>query len=200
MHDGHRGALGPAIVYAIPFIAGLPAYALAVALGLVHWDPPSLGPWVAAVVAATILNVVLVPGEEFGWRGFMVPRLIEAEVPSPLVVSGVIWGVWHLPLILWGSLVLDGPAPWISSAIFMALAIALGYVLAWLRVETGRTRGPILLHVTWNVAFQAGFEAAVAGDVEGLWLGEAGLLTTAALVLAVGWLARPGGRLALAPT
>lgn len=50
-----------------------------------------------------LVIVVLMPwngpvGEEFGWRGFALPRLQSAY--SPLLASlviGTIWGVWHLP-------------------------------------------------------------------------------------------------------
>src|SRR6185436_4204971 len=39
-------------------------------------------------------------GEEFGWRGYLLPRLIRrvALVPALLAV-GVIWAVWHWPLL-----------------------------------------------------------------------------------------------------
>ena len=40
--------------------------------------------------------------EEVGLRGYMLTRLFAARVPQPLFVSGVIWSLWHFPLILSG--------------------------------------------------------------------------------------------------
>ena len=41
------------------------------------------------------MSLILVPGEEIGWRGYMLTRLIAAGVPNAVLVSGVIWGLWH---------------------------------------------------------------------------------------------------------
>lgn len=42
-------------------------------------------------------------GEELGWRGFLIPKLYKTGIKNPLIVSSLIWGVWHFPLILWGG-------------------------------------------------------------------------------------------------
>lgn len=42
-------------------------------------------------------------GEEWGWRGYMMPKLMEL-MPKPLAVliGGIIWGLWHAPLTVSG--------------------------------------------------------------------------------------------------
>lgn len=42
-------------------------------------------------------------GEEWGWRGYMMPKLLEL-MPKPIavVVGGIIWGLWHAPLTVSG--------------------------------------------------------------------------------------------------
>ncbi|MGN1423885.1 MAG: CPBP family intramembrane glutamic endopeptidase [Oscillospiraceae bacterium] len=42
-------------------------------------------------------------GEEWGWRGYMMPKLTELiGKPAAVIVGGVIWGLWHAPLTISG--------------------------------------------------------------------------------------------------
>lgn len=55
----------------------------------------------ALVAPATLVTFFLGPfGEEFGWRGFLLPQLVWrfSAVPAVLIV-GVIWAAWHWPLL-----------------------------------------------------------------------------------------------------
>jgi membrane protease YdiL (CAAX protease family) len=130
-----------------------------------------------------ILNIILVSGEEIGWRGYMLTRLIDAGVPRPMLTSGLIWGLWHVPLVVWAGFG-DGPSPLLSVMLLLVTTTAFSYMLARMRLETGSVWPAILLHVTWNTAIQAGFDVAMAGAQEALWVGENGLLTALVLVVA----------------
>ena len=37
-----------------------------------------------------------------GWRGYLLPRMIEARIPQPILLSSLIWGAWHLPILFAG--------------------------------------------------------------------------------------------------
>lgn len=42
-------------------------------------------------------------GEEWGWRGYMMPKLTELMgKPAAVIVGGMIWGLWHAPLTMSG--------------------------------------------------------------------------------------------------
>lgn len=178
-----RNAMLQALVF--PIIIGLIAYGIAWAAGLIGFGipPTGLGGWAAAIAVLLVLNLVLVFGEEVGWRGYMLTRLIDAGVPRPVLASGLIWGTWHVPLFLWGGFV-QGVPPLLATALLMVMPPALGYVLARMRLETGSVWPAITLHVAWNVVIQAGFQPLAAGASSQVWVGENGVITALVLVVA----------------
>jgi membrane protease YdiL (CAAX protease family) len=129
-----------------------------------------------------VIPSVLAAGEEIGWRGFMLTRLIDAGVPKPIVVSGVIWGLWHVPLILSG-LYAAGPSPVLSALTFLIAASSISVVLAWLRLESGSIWSVIVLHGVWNSVIQGVFDRATTGSAALVWTGESGILTLLTLVV-----------------
>ena len=54
-----------------------------------------------AVTLAPVINMFAALGEEAGWRGYMMPHLKEQlGLLNGRLLGGVIWGVWHWPLML----------------------------------------------------------------------------------------------------
>jgi uncharacterized protein len=95
-------------------------FALAVAMSL------GIGP---------ILNLPIFLGEELGWRGFMNPRLLALYGRFGLIVGGVIWALWHIPLILLGLNYPDHPL--IGIAVWIPVCICLNILL---QAVKGRAR------------------------------------------------------------
>lgn len=56
---------------------------------------------VSLIVGPTI-NGVFGFGEELGWRGYLLPKLMPLGKPKAYTLLGIIWGLWHAPLILLG--------------------------------------------------------------------------------------------------
>jgi membrane protease YdiL (CAAX protease family) len=179
---GRRGRNAVLQALVLPALVGLVAYGIAWTTGLVGFGMPPLAGWVAAIAVLLVLNLVLASGEEIGWRGYMLTRLIDAGVPRPVLASGVIWGVWHVPLFLWGGFV-QGVPPLLATTLLMVLTPSLGYVLARMRLETGSVWPAVALHVTWNVTIQAGFQPLAAGASSQVWVGESGILTALVLIV-----------------
>ena len=55
-----------------------------------------------SITLAPLLNTVFALGEELGWRGFLLPSLLPLGQWRAILMSGVIWGIWHAPAILQG--------------------------------------------------------------------------------------------------
>lgn len=53
--------------------------------------------------ALTLVLIISFFGEEWGWRGYMMPKLLKImSKPVAIVVGGIIWGLWHAPLTVSG--------------------------------------------------------------------------------------------------
>ena len=193
---GRRGWYSLGFALSFPVLVGLVAYGAAWASGLAQFVgptqalgrtvPPLLGFAITLLLAGTIdllFNVPLAAGEEIGWRGYMLTRLIDAGVPQPILVSGLIWSGWHVPVILAG-IYAAGPFPLLSAALFMGEVISISYVFARLRLATGSVWPAIVLHGAWNSVIQGPFDGATAGAARLLWTGESGILVVLTLVLA----------------
>lgn len=62
-------------------------------------------------------------------------------------------------------------------------AVSLGFVLAWLRLDTGSIWPPVVAHAAWNAVINGGFDLATEGAGALLWTGESGLLVALTLAL-----------------
>jgi CAAX protease family protein len=198
---GRRGwrAIGTALIF--PIILGLIAYGIAWTTGLVQFNPkiihfaaayvgdtssPIMTFLINLAAASTIITIYSVrtaAGEEVGWRGYMLTRLIDAGVPMPVLTSGLIWGLWHVPLILSG-VYLVGPPPIVAALLWMVTATASSFVFARLRLETGSVWPAIMLHSAWNAIIQSAFDPASKGAGVELWVGESGILVALTMIVA----------------
>lgn len=103
------------------------------------------------VVIGSVINVIPAAGEEVGWRGYLFPRLLELTGPLPAVlISGVVWGLWHAPLILLGYNYPSNPG--LGLLAMCVFAIGIGAILAWLRQKGGSIWPAALAHGSLNAA------------------------------------------------
>lgn len=96
-------------------------------------------------------------GEELGWRGFLIPKLYSTTVRWPLLVSSLIWSVWHFPLILWGGYA-SSSLPLVSILLFTIVIIAAGFFASWVRMMSGSVWTAMIYHGAHNPFLQTAFE------------------------------------------
>jgi membrane protease YdiL (CAAX protease family) len=198
---GRRGLGALLVALVLPIGIGLLAYGTGWITGLTPFTAPPLGPFqqllpahrvspalfflvslLVTMTYGTLFSIPLAFGEELGWRGYMLTRLIDAGVPKPILLSGLIWCVWHVPLIVAG-LYVGGPFLVVSIALFMINVMAFSYVFARLRLATGSIWPCVLLHASWNAIIMATFNGSVTGAMSHLWIGEAGILVCIVMVV-----------------
>lgn len=143
---------GPVRWYAVAFVIPL-IYPIALTAYLVATGVPiesSVLPARIPMFLASLGFVFLLGGgqEEFGWRGYMLPRLLERwSAGRASLVLGVVWACWHLPLyVIPGQLYAS--KPFLS---YLPLVVALTFVFTWLH-DAANHRLPVvmLLHAGVN--------------------------------------------------
>lgn len=162
-----------AAVIAIPLLHVLAVLGLERALG--RAAPFDLGDF----STTSLILGVLVVGEEVGWRGYLLPRLLDrfSAVTASLIV-GALWGLWHLSLFLTPAF----PHAERSFPLFMLTTIVYSVWFTWLFL---RTRGSVLLatlfHASINLFSPGGLDPRRQEIVEVIVYGASALILVAVL-------------------
>lgn len=125
------------------------------AVRLKNLPPTPFGPggrlivaYLVTIIVAPLLNLPIFLGEEVGWRAFMTPRLVALYGRRGLLISGVIWGVWHTPFIMLG---LNYPThPLLGELIWIPFCIAFGILLQTVYVRSRSIFPAALCHGLTN--------------------------------------------------
>ena len=136
-----------------------------------------------AVLVSPIVNSLFTFGEEFGWRGYLLPKLLPLGWRPAVLLSGVIWGVWHWPVIAMGynySVGYPG-APWTGLLAMTWFTVVVGAFLAWVTVRAGSVWPAVVGHAAVNGVGGVGL-LLVSGNPTPL-LGPAAV----GVVVTVGW-------------
>lgn len=99
-------------------------------------------------------------GEEIGWRGFLLPRLVRRfNFTGGCFLSGCIWAVWHYPLLLFADYNAGTPRFYALSC-FTLMVIGDAFIFGWFRMRSGSLWPAVILHGSHNLFIQAIFDAS----------------------------------------
>jgi membrane protease YdiL (CAAX protease family) len=87
-------------------------------------------------------------GEEFGWRSYLQLRVGRSPIQAA-VITGIIWSVWHYPLVFTDYT--DYSNPFLGIVTWTLLIIAQAIILAWLFLRSGTVWVPCLAHAGNNL-------------------------------------------------
>jgi len=138
-----------------------------------------------AFTLAIPFNMIFTFGEEFGWRGYLLPKLAPLGGVWAAIITGVIWGLWHAPVI-----VLDGynyPGnPLLGVLMMVVFTTALGIIFAWFRFCSGSVWPSTLSHAAFNA--QTGFGVLFLSPGNPFLRPPIGLLGLAPMIAFAIWL------------
>lgn len=104
----------------------------------------------ASLVPAALINSVSALGEELGWRGFLLPRLLPLGRARALVFSGAVWGLWHAPVVLLGYNYPDDHLLGVPAMV--GTTVTFGVILGWVRLTTASVWPAVVGHAALNAA------------------------------------------------
>ena len=117
--------------------------------------PEGLGVWgvvaitlVSGLFAGVTINALFAFGEEIGWRGYLLKIFKGKSFMATALVTGIIWGLWHAPLILNGHNYPQHPV----AGVFMmvGMCVPLTPMLMYFRIKSGSVIVPAIMHGTFN--------------------------------------------------
>jgi membrane protease YdiL (CAAX protease family) len=131
---------------------GWPNHSLAAALRplLPEANVPDL-PVVVMVPQLMVTALLATPvlwGEEFGWRGYLQPRLFPGQPLAAAATTGIIWGVWHYPVLLMGYNFPEHRAA--GLVVFPVSTMCVSVIFGWLLSRSGSVWAPSLAHASLN--------------------------------------------------
>ena len=197
------------LAWLFPLAAVAVISALAIGLGLAEPDftlqratsalggvstPPAPPGLVALLPVQLLLTALLATpllwGEEFGWRGYLQLRLFPGRPLRAAVATGVIWGLWHLPINLRGY---NFPGqPILGMLVFTVGTVLLSIFFGWLRHRTGSIWAPSLAHAATNAVGGSLMLLLFFGSGNPLYVAYLGILGWVPLGLLAGWIAWRG--------
>ncbi len=112
---------------------------------------------------APFINAIPAFGEEYGWRGYLLTEFLRYGLLKAILATGVIWGVWHAPLILMGYNYPHHPDI-VGVLFFTVWCVLWGVLLAWLRIKSGSVFPATLCHGAINAHVGLGMLIAPSED------------------------------------
>jgi uncharacterized protein len=146
--EGLRGSLGPvrhklrwyalAILAPALFVTAVVAITSATGIGefSLGVNKPVVSVWLTLLLINTPITAFLTLGEEYGWRGYLLPKLLPLGEVKASVIIALIWAPWHLPLLMVGLNYVN-KNPLAGMAFMLMFTLGLSLLLTRLFVAAG---------------------------------------------------------------
>lgn len=145
-----------------------------------------MSPWmitvitfVSAMLAGATINALFAFGEEVGWRGYLLKQFEGKQFLTSAIVIGLIWGLWHAPLILLGHNYPEHPQ-W-GVLFMMVMSAILSTIIQYVRVKSGSVIVAAIMHGTFNAL--AGFSLLFVDNFNDLINGCCGVVGMTAMAI-----------------
>lgn len=139
---------------------------------------------VQGVIAGFTFNLPFTFGEELGWRGLLLRETQKSGFVRSNLFIGVVWGLWHAPIIVQGH---NYPGHPVAGIFMMTLfTTALSFPMAYCRFKSRSILGPSALHGMINpLGVLTVFFVVGANPLFGFVAGVAGIAVILLLTIGI---------------
>ena len=131
-------------------LMGIPIIASVAVLTSLNFDISKFGLRTYQLMPQILVIIIIAVGEEYGWRGFLLPRLMHKFNPfQSSIMLGLLWSFWHFPPYLIGK----GVPLQMNFLVFLFWVILATLFISWIYYYTKSVLISILAHIGANAAF-----------------------------------------------
>ena len=102
----------------------------------------------SGMLAGVTINALFAFGEEVGWRGYLLRQFKGKSFLGTAAIIGIIWGLWHAPLILMGHNYPHHPQ-W-GVLMMVVVCIPMSFIIQYFRIKSGSVIVAAIMHGTCN--------------------------------------------------
>ena len=142
------------------------------------------------VMAVAITALTFSLGEEIGMRGYLQPRLMSLGRRRALLLVGLVWGTWHMPLYYFMAPLFPVGNVLLFLPLFYGTIVAASFFFGYLRIYTGSIWPASIAHAVHNTAWSTlgAFTVTASPLLVNLYLvGDYGILILIGVVIGAIW-------------
>ena len=138
-----------------------------------------------SAIGTPLSSLAAVFGEEYGWRGFLHNELVKSRPRLGVFLVGLIWGIWHFPIILSGIHTYPPTATGLGMGVVFFVLV--GFAFSYAVMKTKSLWVVSFMHGVMNsiYAFVLNYLIYPSNKVFSFGLGLYGLMCLAVIVLVI---------------
>lgn len=148
------------------------------------------------IIIGPVINIIPTMGEELGWRGYLLPKLrVFFSARTALVITGVVWGFWHWPVIVMGHNYGTNYAgyPWFGILAMIVFCVILGIIEGYAAIKLESAFPAAMIHSTVNagaalpiILAKGGYNTLLGPAITGLFGGIPFIIVAVVLFIRIG--------------
>lgn len=140
-----------AILYPILFILLSFLIVLVLQIGKINFKEIPNFSGVIKIIVAIFINMIILIGEEYGWRGYLLPELTEKHGKiKATVFVGLVWALFHVPVVYLSAKASGMSDPLLVCLIQAGCAFVFSFAFSYCYYLSKNLIPVLLMHSIWN--------------------------------------------------